>query len=258
MTSPAATRPLGVNCDNVDVDALRAEVAAIEWWHTIDLGHGVVTPGRDETPARLPLLHLPPSLAGSTVLDIGAWDGFYSFACEQRGAARVVAADQFAWRELGTRRRGFDCAHRALASSVEPIELDVLDLSPETAGGTYDLVLFLGVLYHLRDPLLALEHVASVTGSNLVLETHVDCLTTRRPAAAFYPGDELYGDATNWWGPNLPALVAMLHSVGFERCDIVHVTPRVQRARNAVGSRVRSGRPRHSFNHGRAVVHARR
>lgn len=242
----------------MNVDALRAEVAEIDWWHTIDLGHGVVTPGRDETPARLPLLQLPQSLAGLTVLDIGAWDGFYSFACERRGAARVVAADQFAWQKLGTGRRGFDCARRALDSSVEPLELDVLDLSPEAAGGRYDLVLFLGVLYHVRDPLLALEHVASVTSSSLVLETHVDCLTTRRPAAAFYPADELYGDATNWWGPNLPALVGMLHAVGFERCDVVHVTPRVQRLRNAVGSRFRSGRSRHSFSHGRAIVHARR
>ena len=242
----------------VDLDALRAEVADIAWWHTIDLGHGVVTPGRDETPARLPLLGLPESLDGLSVLDVGAWDGFYSFACERRGAARVVAADQFAWQRLGTGRRGFDCARRALTSSVEALELDVLDLSPETAGGRYDLVLFLGVLYHVRDPLLALEHVASVTGSTLVLETHVDCVTTRRPTAAFYPGDELYGDATNWWGPNLPALLGMLRSVGFERCEVVHVTPRRQRLRNAVGSRVRSGRRRHSFSHGRAIVHAHR
>ena len=240
------------------VDALRAEVAAIEWWHTIDLGDGVVTPGRDETPARLPLLHLPESLAGKSVLDIGAWDGFYSFACEERGADRVVAADEFAWQRLGTGRRGFDCAHRALDSSVEALEIDVLDLSPETAGGTYDVVLFLGVLYHVRDPLLALEHVASVTGSSLVLETHVDLLGRKPAAAAFYPGDELYGDATNWWGPNLPALLGMLHAVGFSSCDVVHVTPPVQRIRNAFGSRVRPGRKRHSYRHGRAVVHARR
>jgi tRNA (mo5U34)-methyltransferase len=242
----------------VDVDALRAEVAAIQWWHTIDLGRGVVTPGRDETPARLPLLHLSPSLAGRTVLDIGAWDGFYSFACERLGAERVVAADDFAWRHLGTGRRGFDCARAALSSSVEDIEIDVLDLAPERVRGRYDLVLFLGVLYHMRDPLLALEHVASVTGEQLILETHVDLLATRRPAAAFYPDRELYGDETNWWGPNLPALLGMLRAVGFTQCDVVHLTSRTQRVRNAVGSRVRRSRPRHSVSHGRVVVHARR
>ncbi len=241
-----------------DLDALRAEVADIAWWHTIDLGNGIVTPGRDESPARLPLLHLPESLAGQTVLDIGAWDGFYSFACERRGAQRVVASDEFAWTRLGTGRRGFDLARDTLGSSVETLQLDVLDLAPETAGGTYDLVLFLGVLYHVPDPLLALEHVASVTGSTLVLETHVDLLTTRRAAAAFYPADELYGDDTNWWGPNLAALVGMLEAVGFRRCEVVHVTPRRQRVRNALGSRVRRGRPRHSYRHGRAVVHATR
>ncbi|MSO78488.1 MAG: DUF1698 domain-containing protein [Acidimicrobiia bacterium] len=239
-------------------DALRTEVNDIVWWHTIDLGNGIITPGRDETPARWPLLGLPESLAGLSVLDIGAWDGFYSFEAERRGAARVVAADEFAWQQLGTGRRGFDCAHRALGSEVEAREVDVLDLSPETAGGTFDLVLFLGVLYHLRDPITALERVASVTSDRLVLETHVDLLGVREPAAAFYPDKELYGDATNWWGPNLPALFGMLEVAGFADATVVHVTPRRQRLRNAVGSRIVKGRPRHRYSHGRTVVHARR
>jgi tRNA (mo5U34)-methyltransferase len=241
-----------------DVDALRAEVDEIAWWHTIDLGNGIVTPGRDETPARWPLLGLPDSLAGLSVLDIGAWDGFYSFEAERRGAPRVVAADQYAWNHLGTGRRGFDCAHRALDSKVETREVDVLELSPDTAGGTFDLVLFLGVLYHLRDPIRALERVASVTGDRLVLETHVDLLGGRAPAAAFYPGPELYGDATNWWGPNVPALLGMLMATGFDEATVVHLTPRRQRLRNAVGSRIVPNRPRHRYSHGRAVVHARR
>jgi tRNA (mo5U34)-methyltransferase len=242
--------------DKVDLDALRAEVNGITWWHTIDLGHGIVTPGRDETPARLPLLHLPDSLAGLSVLDVGAWDGFYSFAAEQRGAARVVATDEYAWQHLGTGRRGFDCAHRAFGSAVETVEIDVMDLAPEKLGGTFDLVLFLGVLYQLRDPMTALERVASVTHDRLVLETHVDLLGIRRPAAAFYPGSELYGDATNWWGPNIHALLGMLRDVGFADARLVHVTPRRQRLSNAVGSRLVRGRPRHRYAHGRAVVHA--
>ncbi|MEX0663968.1 MAG: DUF1698 domain-containing protein [Acidimicrobiia bacterium] len=241
-----------------DRDKLRAEVDEIVWWHTIDLGNGVVTPGRDETPVRWPLLGLPESLAGLSVLDVGAWDGFYSFEAERRGAARVVATDEYAWKNLGTGRRGFDCAHRALDSKVEVREVDVLALSPDTAGGTFDLVLFLGVLYHLRDPITALERVASVTGDRLVLETHVDLLGVRRPAAAFYPGTELYGDATNWWGPNLPALLGMLRVAGFDDATVVHVTPRLQRLRNALGSRFVRGRARHHFDHGRVVVHARR
>jgi tRNA (mo5U34)-methyltransferase len=241
-----------------NLDKLRGEVDDIVWWHTIDLGNGIVTHGRDETPARWPLLGLPERLEGTTVLDIGAWDGFYSFEAERRGAARVVAADEYAWTHLGTGKRGFDCAHRALGSRVEAVEVDVLDLSPEKVGGTFDLVLFLGVLYHLRDPVLALERVASVTAKQLVLETHVDLLGVRRPAAAFYPGTELYGDATNWWGPNLPALLGMLRVVGFDELSVVHVTPRRQRLRNALGSRLVRGRPLHHYAHGRTVVHATR
>jgi tRNA (mo5U34)-methyltransferase len=241
------------------IEALRDEVHdEVAWWHTIDLGDGIVTPGRDETPARWPLLGLPESLAGLSVLDVGAWDGYYSFEAERRGAARVVAADEYAWKHLGSRRRGFDIAHRALRSKVKAVEVDVMDLTPKKVGGTFDLVLFLGVLYHLRDPITALERVASVTGDTLVLETHVDLLGTRRPAAAFYPGGELYGDTTNWWGPNVPALLGMLRVAGFDDPTVVHLTPRRKRLSHALGSRIIKGRPRHEYSHGRVVVHARR
>ena len=84
------------------------------------------------------------------------------------------------------------------------------------AVGTFDVVLFLGVLYHLRHPLLALERVASVTRDLLILETVVDMVGVRRPAMAFYPARELAGDPTNWWGPNEPAVHGMLQSCGFQ------------------------------------------
>jgi tRNA (mo5U34)-methyltransferase len=242
----------------MNADDLRARAGDIRWYHSIDLGQGVRTSGIDNSPERLARLQLPVSLAGLSVLDIGAWDGFYSFAAERLGADRVVATDEFAWQHLGTGRRGFDCAHRALGSKVEPVEIDVMDLAPEKLGGTFDVVLFLGVLYHLRDPMAALERVASVTGDLLVLETHVDMLGTRRPAAAFYPNDELYGDVTNWWGPNIPALSGMLRATGFVEVSVVHLTPRRQRISNALGSRMVRNRPRHRYAHGRAVVHARR
>ena len=96
------------------------------------------------------------------------------------------------------------------------MQIDVLDLSPERVG-TFDIVLFLGVLYHLRHPLLALERVASVTRDQLILETHVDMLDVDRPAMAFYPGAELNNDHTNWCGPNPPMVLAMLQVVGFTR-----------------------------------------
>jgi len=87
--------------------------------------------------------------------------------------------------------------------------------------GRFDLVLCLGVLYHLRHPLLALEKVFSVTADHLILETVTDLVWTRYPVMRFYPGSELAGDASNWFGPNPPAVVGMLKAAGFSRVEIV-------------------------------------
>ena len=198
---------------------LQARVAAIRWYHTIDLGGGIVTRGIDDSPLRLARAQLPASLRGLTVLDIGAWDGFFSFECERRGAARVVAADHFSWHGPGWgTKAGFSLARETLGSRVEDIDIDVMDLTPDRVG-TFDVVLFLGVLYHLRHPFLALEHVASVTRGLLIMETVVDLVGFGRPAMAFYPGRELNSDPTNWWGPNEAAVRGMLHAVGFSRVE---------------------------------------
>jgi tRNA (mo5U34)-methyltransferase len=207
--------------DDLAKAGLREEIASIRWFHAIELEPGLVTPGPEATADRLELLRLPMNLSGKSVLDVGAWDGFFSFEAERRGAARVVAADYFAWQgDTWSDKSGFELARRVLRSRVEDVDIDVMDLSPERIG-TFDLVLFLGVLYHTRHPLLALERVASVTGEQLILETHVDLTWLRRPAMAFYPGQELAWDPTNWWGPNPAGVKAMLHSVGFRRVEMV-------------------------------------
>jgi tRNA (mo5U34)-methyltransferase len=238
---------------------LRAEVARTRWFHTIDLGEGIVTPGVDDSARKLRWLHLPEDLSGMTVLDVGAWDGFFSFECERRGAARVVAVDPVGWGSSPDNARGskagFEIARRALGSAVEDLELDsVLDLSPERVG-TFDVVLFLGVLYHLRDPLTVLERVTSVAGDLFVLETHVD-LIGRRPAMAFYPGDEVDGDHSTWWGPNPSLLHALLGDRGFADTRTVHLDPRARRLLRATRRRLR-GTP-YRARWGRCVIHARR
>jgi tRNA (mo5U34)-methyltransferase len=236
----------------METSTIRDEVARIRWRHPIDLGNGLVTPGDDPAPLRLMGLGLPERLDGLSVLDVGAWDGFFSFEAERRGAERVVATDWFCWGGPGWgTKEGFDLARRALGSSVEDVEIDVPDLSPE-AVGTHDIVLFLGVLYHLRDPLLALERVASVTRGTLVVETLVDMLSTRRPAAAFYPGTDLNRDPTNWWGPNVAAVVGMLRAVGFREVEVTYRTPLRQRLAQAAKKRALS-----TVSQGRAVIHAR-
>ncbi|MQA30635.1 MAG: DUF1698 domain-containing protein [Luteitalea sp.] len=207
----------------MDIDTIRQEVAKIPaWYHCLDLGNGVVTPGYTATKWGVSgdMVGLPPSLAGKSVLDVGSWDGFYAFECERRGASRVLATDSFAWRKG---KGGFELARRILDSRVEDMDIDVLELGPERVG-TFDVVLFLGVLYHMRHPLLALERVASVSVDHLILETHIDLIDLPRPAMAFYPGMELNGDDTNWCGPNPPMVLAMLKTVGFRRA-VVYAGP---------------------------------
>jgi tRNA (mo5U34)-methyltransferase len=199
---------------------LRSEVAKIPfWYHCLDLGDGVVTPGCASTRwgESGDSIGMPRKLEGKSVLDVGAWDGFYSFEAERRGASRVLATDSYAWTSYQQNgKAGFELARRELHSGIEDMEIDVLDLSHDSVG-RFDLVLFLGVLYHMRHPLLALERVASVCDDQLILETHVDMLDVDRPAMAFYPGTELNNDPTNWCGPN-PAMVhALLRVAGFRR-----------------------------------------
>ncbi len=199
----------------MDAQTLRARVDALRWFHALDLGGGVRTPGVYDPRRTLPRLGLPERLDGVRVLDIGAWDGFYSFEMERRGA-EVLATDSFSWGGGGWGTKdGFDLAREALGSSVRDLWIDPRDLEPEKVGGTFDVVLFLGVLYHLRDPMLVLERVRSVTGRLLVLETEVGMLLTRRPAAEFFPGTELNADPTNWWAPNVAAMAGMLRAVGY-------------------------------------------
>jgi tRNA (mo5U34)-methyltransferase len=192
---------------------LSSSLSRIDWWHQIELPDGTVTPGQDRSAEKLAWLHLP-NLKGKTVLDVGAFDGYFSFAAERLGASRVVAADTHVWHRPGG-KDGFEYARDALSSNVEDLEVEVVDISPETVG-EFDVVLFLGVLYHMRHPLLALERMASVTKELLVVETFIDLTFLRSSAAAFYP-QAMFGDHTNWWGPNRAAVAGMLHTAGFDR-----------------------------------------
>jgi tRNA (mo5U34)-methyltransferase len=97
------------------------------------------------------------------------------------------------------------------------MDIDVPDLTPARVG-QFDIVLFAGVLYHLRHPLLGLETVARLTNSMLIVETHLDALDQAQPMMVFYPG-EFGNDNTNWWGPNRPCVEAMLRDVGFPQVE---------------------------------------
>jgi tRNA (mo5U34)-methyltransferase len=226
-------------------------VNELTWFHTIDLGEGKVTPGKDNSPERLARIRMPESLAGRTVLDVGAYDGFFSFEAERRGASRVLATDSFMWGGHRDRKPAFDYARERLGSRVEDQVVDVLDLSPETVGGPFDVVLFLGVLYHMRHPLLALERIASVTGELLILETETAHLATRAPAVRYFL------EGNDWCAPNEAAIRSMLADVGFRRVERVHRYSAPYRLARAARWKAREERPFWSSqSRGRAAFHA--
>lgn len=239
----------------------RSDVAGVgSWWHSIDLGDGVVTPGHKD-PALIAQewadLDLP-VLRGRSVLDIGAWDGYFSFTAERSGAERVVAVDDWMWalrrdrfgdmmqrardsgpvwlrlreqEELWDReglpgKAGFDVCHRHLSSGVESIVANYMDLDPAEVG-TFDVVLYLGVLYHEPNPLASMECVRALTRGVAVVETSALFVPgfDHLSLAEFYPTDELNGDITNWWSPNVTAVRGMAHAAGFSRTLITKAHP---------------------------------
>jgi tRNA (mo5U34)-methyltransferase len=115
--------------------------------------------------------------------------------------------------------QGFDIAHAALRSRVEKQSIGVEDISPQTVG-IFDVVLFLGVLYHAQDPMHYLRNVYSVCRETLILETHYDGIDYDRPMMVF-PKDSLAGDPSNFWGLNPLCVEAMLYEVGFGRVEFI-------------------------------------
>lgn len=208
-------------------------IASVDtWYHQIEIAPGLTTPGINDSQTTLAHLGIPERLDGKRVLDIGARDGFFSFECERRGA-EVLAIDYFP-----AERTGFPIAKRLLESEVEYCQDNVYDLSTERYG-EFDLVLFLGVLYHLRDPMLALDRIHDLCRDQVIVETHLideaflrsqgdfRSLASIHPELEstcimqFYPGDSLNNDSTNVWAPNSACLRAMLEESGF---DIEHQT----------------------------------
>ena len=202
------------------------------WWHEIEVAPGIVTPGDDSNRMKLPILDeigLPRDCRGLRALDIGCSDGFFTFALESRGA-EVVAIDF-----VPESYTGFATASSILGSAAEYRMDNVYNLAPETYG-QFDLVLFLGVLYHLRKPLDALDRIRSVMreGASLFVGTmmideyfllpdgRVTTLAEMNPALCEvplwqqYPADSLNGDFTNCFAPNRRALEVALEEAQFE------------------------------------------
>lgn len=194
----------------------------IKWFHSLTL-NGEVMPGDRpadilEREAAAVFAH---PLVGKSVLDIGAWDGYFSFEAERRGAARVLSTDHFCWSGPGWgTKRGYDFAHEALGSKCESLDVDVFDLDPKVHG-TFDVVLFMGVLYHLTDPYGGLRKAAAMTDDLLIVETVTAQNQNNEAVLQYYENDSLDGDKSNYFAPNTKALAGMLREIGFSRVEIV-------------------------------------
>jgi tRNA (mo5U34)-methyltransferase len=199
---------------------LQADVPKIKWWHSINLGNGIVTPGAYDASSLLGRIAMPERLDGLSVLDIGARDGYFSFEAERRGAARVLATDSYVWpNNTVSGKAGFQLARSALGSKVEDMNVDVMSLSPENVG-QFDVVLFLDALHQLPHPLLALDRVRSVTKRLLIMETLVDLAHFEEPVMAFYASAKATDASSGWWGPNESCCLDMLKAVGFRQIGI--------------------------------------
>jgi tRNA (mo5U34)-methyltransferase len=212
---------------------LASKVAAIPfWYHKIQLPGGLVTPGY--LPHDPTQYHVPKSLIGKRVLDVGAWDGYWTFEALRRGALEVVAIDDFS-DNLGNAElkrpawETFDLCAEALDYGEDCVtrrEMSVYDVSPETVG-MFDVVFFFGTLYHLRHPLLALDKLASVCTGEIFIESAIlDDYSPYRGGIGhgypgqqlvmeFYPDNVLGGNSTNWWSPTLMCLGQMVRAAGF-------------------------------------------
>src|SRR5215210_1229236 len=210
--------------------ALAAQVQNYPWYHTLELGDGVVTAGMfDHRPA---LAHYPlaADLSGLRCLDVGTMDGFWAFEMERRGASEVVAVDapdpqsldwpaslrHTAEKSLDeTKEERFALAHGALGSRVERVERTVYEIDPADLG-SFDLVFCGDLLVHLRDPVGALERIHAVCSGSAIVSNPIVRFGLRdwRPIAQLDGIDEF-----GWWTSNLSGLVRMVRAAGFQNVE---------------------------------------
>ena len=185
------------------------------WYHRFEFAGGVVTPGVNDSKTALQLLGLPADLSGLRVLDIGARDGYFSFECERRGAAEVVAIDYYP-----PEKTGFLVAKKILGSKVNLLHENIYGLSVSKYG-MFDIVLCLGLLYHLPDPLGAFDVIYDLMKPNatlfletVVIDHQLPPDMARQPIMVFYPQDSKDNDFTNYFGMTKQCVKDMMAEYG--------------------------------------------
>jgi tRNA (mo5U34)-methyltransferase len=217
-------------------DEIRRRVGEFEWYHKIDLGGGVTTPGEYDLEPLLPHYGLPESLEGKSVLDVGPGHGYFAFEFERRGAAKVATSELPTWTEHDAspelqeffhsvpesaaeyHRGALGFAIQAKGSRVERHFHSVYDLTPDRVG-TYDLVFCASVLLHLTDPLRAMYGIRRVCRDQAIISTGIDThLHVANQSRALFIGTAT-GQA--FWLPTMKCLENMLLAAGFARVERV-------------------------------------
>jgi tRNA (mo5U34)-methyltransferase len=229
---------------SMSLEEVRSLIQTVYWYHTYEIVPGVVTPGICIATPEYTLneaFHLEESLAGKRVLEIGTWDGPYAFELESR-QAEVVATDI-----QDPAATGFNVSKRILGSEVDYVRTSVYDLEKNVTG-QFDIILFLGVFYHLKYPLLAFEQIYKLLKPSGLLLFEGECFShyaetlgnkriwnrlrlaliahSEIPLALSYPGK--YKGSSNWFIPNVACLRSWLQSAGFEIQEIQTTFPRAE------------------------------
>jgi tRNA (mo5U34)-methyltransferase len=195
---------------------LQDRINAITWYHEFDFGNGLVA--RDRTPNAVTHRRLwqfiqgeldQLNLSDKSVLDIGCWDGFWSFYAERRGA-KVFATDDATQNWTG--ENGFKLAHELLGSKVEyDLSRSIYDLA--ALGRRFDVIFFLGVYYHLLDPIYALAQLRHCCHDSTTVIVEGDVSVGWIPDGIVYRGDLGTGPR---FVPGLNALTSMLRLAYFD------------------------------------------
>ncbi len=239
----------------MDIAAKQAELDAVTWYHEFDFGNGLRTHTHCHhieqhrrvwafVKAQLDRV----DFRGKSVLDIGSWDGYWSFHAEKRGARAVLASDDLG--QNWSAGRGIHLAKELLGSSVEIDQnLSVYDLP--SRGQKFDVILFLGVYYHLHDPFYALAQIRHCC--------HKDTVVVIDGPIGQYLGAGAHYDFPNHgceWLPSESAMRQLLEATYFTEPAVAHDTsPTDQPGR--VGWRWRLQMARAALSGSRAAMSAK-
>lgn len=224
---------------------LEQKIASTKWFHTMELpyeagpdncaAHSYIkTPGIvDHCNWKLATerFGIPEDLTGKDVIDIGAYDGYFSFVAANRNAHSVLAIDPLQ-----------NCSNITHSASAFRIARAALDLDEKVAFlhtdlegrshdvDMYDISFYFGVLYHVANPLQELKHLHAITREYALIETAIVNVPmfSKRAMWEFKPGHN--GDNTNMWYPSVSGLREACYAAGFSSLEEIYMTPDMQRA----------------------------